>query len=299
MVGSKVPTVHCTGPHDFNATEARALARIAQTDGWDVAAHDYMRELDHHAYRLAVDEYAAQLRFLLPLGPTSRVLIMRSGWGAVPLNLASCTALTVAMDDRRSRVHFLASRQQQATAEHLAGVAGRPAATLPFVDGAFDAVILLDAFETIFPDGRQSRRPPRVALLEESRRILRQGGSLLLGTANRLGFARPPTGPRARLQSYWSYRRTLRRAGFADLQFFAPLPSHREPFFILPLDQWRLLNHFVDGLFTAQDYRFKLQARGLGPAYRLARVLWSVARRLRLTGIARYIMPSYLIVCHT
>jgi SAM-dependent methyltransferase len=132
--------------------------------------------------------------------------------------------------------------------------------------------------------------------LGEVYRVLRPGGSLLLGVPNRLGFGRAAGAGGERARSYWSYRGLLRRAGFVNIAFYAPLPSHHEPFFILPLGRWRIVNHFVDGLFTAQDYRFKLEARGLGAAYQLAWRLWRVGRRLRLTSLARYVTPSYLIV---
>src|SRR5260221_4231383 len=99
-------------------------------------------------------------------------------------------------------------------------------------------------------------------------------------------------------ETYWGYARELQGAGFADLEFYAPFPSHREPFFIVPLDQPRLLYHFLHRMFAAHEYRSKLQARGLSSVHDLAGVTWRLGNRLRLIGFARYVVPSYLILTH-
>ena len=77
---------------DFTESEAQQIAQSAVENGWQVAAHDCMRSLNHRAYRLAIDEYAAQIRFLLPLTSQSRVLQLRCSWGPVALNLATFAA---------------------------------------------------------------------------------------------------------------------------------------------------------------------------------------------------------------
>lgn len=281
---------------EFTGIETEEIARIAVERGWQAAAHEHMRALNPRAYRLAIDEYSAQLRFLLPLTPESCVLQLRCGWGPVALNLATCTASVVTLDDRPARLRFVSARRRQMGAETLHTVCSSSSLPLPFATSAFDAVIMLETLEQVVTSDKANGKDAQVAVLSEVRRVLQPGGWLLLGVANRLGFARPRADVPQRLQTYWGYRRALRDAGFQHPEFHAPLPSHREPFFILPLHRWRLLNHFVDGLFTAQDYRAKLEARGLGPAYRLAWAVWRVGRRLRLTGLARYVVPSYLIL---
>jgi ubiquinone/menaquinone biosynthesis C-methylase UbiE len=255
-----------------------------------------MRSLNHAAYRLAIDEYRAQLRFLLPLTAESRVLHLRCGWGPVALNLATCTAFVVAMDDRCDRLRFVSARRMQVGAETLHTLCSSPSPNLPLVGGTFDAVIMLDALEQVGATNGANWKGAQHAMLDEVRRVLRSGGWLLLGVANRLGFARPHVGPPQHLRTYWGYRQMLHNVGFTEFQFHAPLPSHQEPFFILPLDRSRLLNYFVDKMFMAQDYWSKLEARGLGSAYRLAWAMWRVGRRSRLTGLARYVVPSYLIL---
>lgn len=279
---------------DFSDAEADEIAALARTQGWQIAAHDYMRQRGDRAYRLAVDEYAAGLRVLLPLTQESRVLVVRSDWGAVALNLAECVGRVVAMDDRMSRLRFLEARREQARATNLELVHGGLASQLPFDNGAFHAAILLQALEDVPEKPSHGRQAGPVAALDEIHRVLAPGGWLLLGVPNRIGLGRSGI-VRRHPRTLWGYRQALKQARFRSPRFYAPLPSPREPFFILPLDQPRLLTHFVDGLFTAQDYRAKLEARGLGTAYQLGWALWRMARRLKVTDLARFVVPSYLI----
>ena len=170
---------------------------------------------------------------------------------------------------------------------------------LPFTDGEFDAVIMLDALEHVSLSGiagSTSWRTGTARAMSEVNRVLAPEGKLLLGVPNKLGFARPRSDEPARAQTYGGYRKTLRQAGFHKMEFYAPLPSHIEPFFILPLARPRLLGHFIQWMFTAQDYRSKLEARGMGAAYQAAWALWRAGRQLRLVGLVRHIVPSYLVV---
>jgi SAM-dependent methyltransferase len=273
----------------FSVADAQLIAQTAVTNGWRVAAHDGMRVRNHAAYRMAVDEYRAQMRVLLPLQATSHVLHLRSGWGAIACALRACVASVTAVDDRAPQIRFLEARSREQAHGALHVVRADPSRRLPFAEQQFDAAVLIDV-----PVGRVRER--RWNVLDEVWRLLKPGGWLLLAVPNLLGFARPHGVGHGQPRGCWGYQRAVQRAGFNEPAFYAPLPSHEEPFFIVPLAHWRLLNHFVDGLFTAQDYRFKLEARGLGAAYRMAWWLWRAGRHARLTHLARYVMPGYLIV---
>jgi SAM-dependent methyltransferase len=288
-----VNSLDCEGRSDqFTDAQEQEIVRIAETQGWPTAAHDYMRSRNHIAYRLAVDEYIAQLRFLLPLAATSSVLQFRSGWGALAVNLAQCTALAVAMDDRLNQLRFSAARRKEAGLTRLHTVCGWPAPRLPFVDGAFDAVIFSEAPTPC----RGGSTGGHVFTLREARRVLRPNGWILLALTNRPGWARWAQSTSTPVHSYWGSRAGLLEAGFRDVRFYAPLPSEREPFIIAPLEQRRLVEYCLDGLFATRAYRAKLEARRLGAVFELARSLWRVSRRLRLTRLARFIAPSYYVV---
>jgi|RhiMetdeSRZDD1v2_1073273.scaffolds.fasta_scaffold169759_2 ubiquinone/menaquinone biosynthesis C-methylase UbiE len=282
--------------HEFTDAEADQIAEIAQRQGWDIAVHDCMRSLNHRAYRVAIDEYRSQIRFLLPMTADSHVLNLRSDWGSVAFNLAANSGFVVAMDDRPTRSRFLAARQSQMDVQTLHPLCGGMVPNLPFVDEAFDAVIMLDALEHVKAAAGSHWKTAQHSALAEVTRVLKKGGCALLGISNRFGIARPPTSGLQHSRTYWGYRQALHKAGFSEARFYAALPSHREPFFILPLDGAHALNFFVHKIFTAQDYRSKLQAQGLGSAYRLAFVLRRLAHHLGFMKFARYFVPTYLIL---
>ena len=214
----------------FSDVEADEIAHIAETQGWQVAAHDYMRSVNHRAYRLGIDEYRSQIRFLLPLTCESRVLNLQADWGSVAFNLATHVALVAAMDDRATRSRFVSARRRQTGAQGVHPLRGAVSAYLPFVDDTFDAVIIPDAMEgfkeTSSPDPQADER----AIFGEVKRVLKKGGWALVGVANRFGIARPSIGFTRSMRSYWGYRRALDKAGFTNLQFYVSLPSHHEPF---------------------------------------------------------------------
>jgi SAM-dependent methyltransferase len=173
---------------------------------------------------------------------------------------------------------------------------GGMAPHLPFVDEAFDAVIVLDALEHVKTAAGVHWKAAQHSALAEVTRVLKKRGCALLGISNRFGIARPRTSGLQHRRTYWGCRQALHKAGFSEARFYAALPSHREPFFILPLDGEHALNFFVHKMFTAQDYRSKLQARGLDSAYRLAFMLQRLAHYLGFMKFARYFVPTYLIL---
>lgn len=281
---------------NFTDRQAERIAEIAETHSWQLAAHDYMRRANHRAYRLAIDEYASQIRFLLPLTKQSRVLNLPSGWGSVAFNLATHVAFVVAVDHRSTRSRFVSARQKQTGTEALHPVCGAVAPNLPFSDETFDAVLMPEATEGLGTSGIRGGKAAQAAALTEVRRVLRTGGWALMGVANRLGIARPDCAGAGYNRSFRGYRRAVEKAGFSHVQLYASLPSHREPFFIFPFDQPQLLNYFINRMFAAEDYRGKLAARGLGLAYHFALRLRKLAAHLHMTRLACYFLPSYLII---
>lgn len=281
---------------DFTSEQSCKIVHIAETQGWQIAAHDTMRAFNSVAYRMAIDEYRGQLRFLLPLTSNDRVLQLRCGWGPIAINLASCSGSVVALDDRVSRIRFVSARRMQMHLQTVHTLGANISKSLPFASDVFDAVIMLDAFKRECASDGVKRVDTREEILNEIARVLKAGGWLLLGAANRLGLGRRKADQAERICSCWGYRRLLRAAGFASPQFYAPLPSHLEPFFIVPLDHPDVLDHFVGRLLISPEYQSKLNERGLSLVFRLASTMWRVGRHLRLTGLAQYAVPSYLIV---
>ena len=84
----------------------------------------------------------------------------------------------------------------------------------------------------------------------------------------------------------------LAKVGFSDTELYAPLPSHELSFFFVPIEDGRVLAYYVRRLFEVYDFGADLRRQRLGLVYRLARLGAAVARRLRLTGLGRHVVPS-------
>jgi SAM-dependent methyltransferase len=281
----------------FTAAEQEEIARVAEREGWRTAAHDYMRRFNYGAYRLAVDDHRAQLRFLLPVDSDSRVLDLGCGWGGVALNLATCAGSVVAVDGNSSALRFVSARRKESSLDRLHSVQATADFSLPFADDVFDAVVLLSGPAEAQRSGKAAREAER-SVLEEARRVLRMGGHLLWGVSNRLGLSATPYQSRRQLRTCRGYIQCVREVGFSEIQCHAALPSHQEPYFVLPIGRPSLVNYLIDSVFNGEEYESKLEARGLGGPYKAARALWPLARALKLGTLVPRLFPSYLMVAH-
>lgn len=280
--------------HPLSRDQRQALQRTAARAGWDVALHDVLRQWDPVVYRQAVDEYQAQWRFVLPLTRGSRVLDLQCGWGAVAFSLAESVGRVVAADSCPALAGFVATRARQAGYTNLQVVQLGWDQPLPFARHSFDAVVLMDAL-----CWAPARHTVDVTL-GRIHTILRPGGSLLLAESS-LPLL-PGRRPGARLGSprrAANYAQRLRAAGFQQLRFYAPLPSHRQPFFLVPLDSAPPLGYFVRAILAGQDFTAHIGPWARRTLYRLAR---SGLRHIPLRGLvgpARLLAPSVAVVART
>lgn len=267
--------------HALDAAAYESIVGCAAEQGWQVALHDRLRAIDLRAYRQAIDEYRAQWRFVLPLAPTSRVLDLQCGWGATALNLAECCAEVVAADASPLLARFVALRAAQMGRINLHVVQLGLEQPLPFA-AAFDVVVLVDALRWLDFASQQQ-------LLARVRAALRPGGLLFVAESNRIGVDQLAHGrSRRALHTINGYRRLLHAAGFRCETIYAPLPSHLEPFFVVPLDRVSPLTYVLHEIIGGQDFGEQLRQRGLGALYGLAQ---RGARLLPATWLARLVRP--------
>lgn len=163
---------------------------------WDVIATNWHEEKPQALWRAHSDAInVALLERWLPAGPFKRVLKTdlfdeSVGEGLYSL-LASRAKIVVGMD-----VSVLTARVAKTRCSGLQ-TAGADARILPFVDGAFDAIVsnsTLDHFET--PD-------EIIASLRELRRVLQAGGLLIITLDN---LANPIIALRNALPFRWLHR---------------------------------------------------------------------------------------------
>ena len=161
MTGDANPRFNFYGPQ---------YARFGSALSAELRREVYGEDIGQQGWRTAAEQ--AEIADLLIPGPDSRVLDVACGAGGPSLALVERTGCRlVGLDVEAAGISYA---ERQASARGLADRAtftvldcGGP---LPFADGAFDAVLCIDAI---------SHLPNRGRTLSEWARLLRRGGRLL------------------------------------------------------------------------------------------------------------------------
>jgi ubiquinone/menaquinone biosynthesis C-methylase UbiE len=261
-------------------------------------------------FRYATDATRADWRFLVPLDETSTVLDIGAGWGALSMAIAPDVGTLVATDDMVDRARFLEIRAKQLGLDNVIAVAA-PAHEIPFPDATFDLVILNGVLEWVGTSRvRKNPRDVQRLVLENVVRKLAPGGHLYLAIENRWGYhyflgtpddhtkiwgtnllprflanivTKLRTGReyRAYTHGMGGYRKLLTESGFASADFYATIPTYRNPRELLPLGSPEVFDYYVDR-FPAETLRRKLKVRLAKAAFR--------------SGLLPRVMPHFGIV---
>jgi len=296
---------------DVTEPEMDKLLAETAARGWKPAAHDFLRGTNPGSYKLAGDESRSDWKFLFPLTPETSVLDLGSGLGSIAFSLSRRCGKVVAMDISAKRLKYLSLRAAQEGTSNIFPVFGGDAPRLPFPDGSFDLVVLNGVLEWLgLFGGEKDPREVQLEKLREIHRVLRPGGSVYVGIENRTGYvyffggmdhggtrfttlmprfmadlACRLTG-RGSYRTYTyteaGYRKLFSEAGFSSAEFYATIPSYRDVYFLAPLRDARILDHFFARLFQAPSLR--------------RRVLRFGARLLLKLRIFRHFVPEMGIV---
>lgn len=292
---------------DVPEPEMDKLLEETASRGWKQAAHGFLRKTNPGSYKLAGDESRSDWKFIFPLTPESTVLDLGSGFGSIAFSLSRRCGKVVAMDISAKRLKYLSLRAAQEKAANIFPVFGGDAPRLPFPDGSFDLVVLNGVLEWLgLFGGDKNPREVQLEKLREVRRVLKPGGSVYIGIENRTGYVyffggtdhggtRFTTlmprfladlvsrltgrGPyRTYTYTEAGYRKLLSEAGFGRADFYATIPSYRDVYFLAPLGDARILDHFFARLFQASSWRRRLLRFG--------------ARLLIKLRVFRYFVPE-------
>lgn len=212
------------------------------------------------------------------------VLDLGCGYGSIALAAVALGADVTAMDRDRDRLSTLEARAH--TAGLNVDLVHGELASLPFADNRFDVAFLLGVVEYAgLGDDRRSVRSSQAQVLAEAHRVLRPGGTLILGSKNRLWppfalrdphvglplvnvlprraadvMSRCIGGARYRQHIYsrTGWRRLLQTAGFARVECFVPVFSYQYPVAILRDPQFR---DFQQALRRSRDLSPQYVAR--------------------------------------
>jgi SAM-dependent methyltransferase len=304
---------------EIPAVEAGSLAEQARRIGWRKAVAEHFRDSREMQVSL-LDWQRAAWAPLLGLGPDSLALDIGSGYGAITHALSFYAGQVYSLEAVGERIEFTRTRLEQEGIRNVQLLQGS-ALALPFPEGMFDAIIVNGVLEWV-GEWDTSRAPRRVQLefLQKLARLLKSGGTLMIGIENRLSYDTMRGLPdhsglrytnllprrlatfclrHARGSHYRTslneareyrtytytergYRKLLKEGGFGAADFFWPYPGYNQPYSVVPLDR-----RFVRGQLLANLSDPFLRRHG-GWSQRLKRAAAAL-------GVFAPVVPDYLI----
>jgi len=285
--------------------------------------HDYRKgledilfpETDAYTLNYALNESRGDFRFFIPVNRESCVLDLGCGWGAVTIALARNCKKVIALDTTKETLGFLKIRAEQEGVSNLnfARIDPLDYIRLPLRSESFDAVIMNGVLEWVGTERRQkSPECIQQELLQEIKKILKPNGYLYIGIENRYGFhyflgskdnhsglrftsvlprglanlwSKVLTGKdyRTYTHSYHGLQRMLTGAGFSQVDFYLPLKSYRDPYYIIPLEGRECLQYYLRNLMSGREIKYYLYRYGL--------------QLFSFFHIEKHFVPDFCVIC--
>lgn len=301
--------------NQIDKSDMKELLQVAKEEGYESALQKcLLPKTNPYVYNYALNESRGDFRFILPLDSQSRILDIGCGWGSVTSALARTCGEVVGADTNIYTLQFLQLRAEQEKLSNIrfAHIEPLDKALLPFPDAYFDLVVMNGVLEWIGtavtdekPDHLQNKA------LREVRRVLKDHGELYIGIENRFGYhyflgacdehselrltnllprwiadkylhVRMGTAYRTYTYSILGYRSLLSKAGFKATEFYAPVRSYREPEFIIPLGDQKIINYYLANYMSRRTNKH--------------RIVYVFSRILSALRLFKFFVPSYSIV---
>ncbi len=249
------------------------LLSEAKNKGWKRALKKYLLPFtNRYTYNYAIRESRGDWHLMMPVNADSKVLDLGCGWGASAMALAKNYSYVCAADSTIETLKFLKIRAEQEGVQNMDFAVVRPLdyGDLPFKKDSFDMVVLNGVLEWTGTEDKASKpRDIQIRALKEIKRILKPDGVLYIGIENRFAatyffgtkdhsgvlftslFPRfianiimrifKKSSYRTYTYSYWGYQKLLKEAGFNNFKTYFPLPTYREPYSIVDVDDRKSL----------------------------------------------------------
>ncbi len=226
-------------------------ARYAAERGWLAAA-----EREFRAQGLAPRVLMSRLNgvrtermgdwhFLVEPEREGAALLLGDTWGAHMAALSRVVKDIVVFEQDPAAAQYLRVRADQASLANVSAiVGGRGVNDFPFKREQFSLVALVGPWLRTVADAGRGKVLDRI--VETSFRLLRKGGSLMVGLPNvlRLPFTGRGVGRDTVASTPFGLRARLASAGFQDLGLYLPSPDLTDYQGLVSLDSRRALRYF-------------------------------------------------------
>jgi ubiquinone/menaquinone biosynthesis C-methylase UbiE len=241
------------------AFETINLFSSARKIGWkkalSILTNVYLKEYILNPRRLCFTH-------LLNIKKGSKILDLGAGWGSISLPLAKgfFNAKIYSFDKTLESLLFLKTVKEQEELHNLKIVHG-DATDIPFYDDFFDHVLMIGVLEYLGVScDHKNPQDAQLQALKEIYRTLKNGGTLLMGIENRIGYqyflgqidhsglkytslmprfvanfyCNARIGKPYRVYTYteFGYRKLLKSAGFRQIKTYIAFRTYRTPIFI-------------------------------------------------------------------
>lgn len=279
--------------HKFS--DLNKLIERAKDCGWNTALFGYYKDCFLSNECLNEDLRSTDFRFLLPVNPSFKVLVIGCGWGAVPSCLADIFGQIFVVDTIMEKIEFLNIRIRQQNTRNVYPIFIRGIEFLPFNSQAFD-IIVFNGFPWEF-----SSQPTFKKILKITSSYLKQGGSVYFRLTNKLDFRRIlmrrkysniPSN-----HSYVGYKRIFKAEGYSQVEFYALLPfSDGIPLFYVPLNKTGPFKYFINNLFPLFEAVSPEVKRRYAMEYGMVKLAVKLASKLGLIPVGKFFLPGFCVV---
>ena len=227
------------------------LARYASERGWLAAAEKQFESRGLDARKLMTrlngvrTERLGDWYFLVEPEQNGSALLLGDPWGAHMTALSRVMANVVVFEQDPEVAQYLRVRAEQASLRNLpAIVSGRGVNDFPFTREQFSLVALVGPWSS--RASGVGRAETFQQLIHAAFRLLRKGGSLVIGIPNRLRlpFTLRNIGRDKIASTLPAFRAGLARSGFENLQFYLPFPDFVDYNALVSLDSREALRYF-------------------------------------------------------
>jgi len=165
----------------------KTCLRKCRTQHWRDVLSQMLSPGYQEIMRYASSATRADWQYLLPLTRESTVLDLGAGWGSNTFPLAQRVGTVFALEKVAERLRFLEVRRRQDRVNNVV-ILGGDFHRLPLADNSIDVVICNGILEWVAVEKGGPPRKVQREFLEGLARVLKPGGTLLVGIENRFGL---------------------------------------------------------------------------------------------------------------